>query len=69
VTLNEPPVRNCCFQRHWGVVCPDGKVMCCLCFERFELSELHVDDDGSREDVCLRCYEYEQQEMARRGKP
>jgi len=57
--MNEPPVRLCCFKRHWGAVCPDGKVMCCLCFDRFEQSELNVTEDGSKEDVCKKCAEAE----------
>lgn len=53
------PMRLCCFQRHYGVVCPDGKVMCCICFGRFEQSDLNVTDDGSREDVCIACAAHE----------
>jgi hypothetical protein len=45
----EEPVRLCCGQRHWSVVCPDGLVMCCICFGRFE------PNDETREDVCPRC--------------
>jgi hypothetical protein len=45
----EEPVRLCCGQRHWSVVCPDGLVMCCICFDRFE------PNDETREDVCWRC--------------
>lgn len=36
----QPPVRLCCGQRHFGPVCPDGKVMCCLCFQRFDRKDL-----------------------------
>jgi hypothetical protein len=50
-----PPVRLCCGQRHYGVVCPDGKVMCCSCFERVTLGELSVDENGTRVDVCVPC--------------
>ncbi len=54
-TLNpEAPVRLCCGQRHWGAVCPDGLVMCCLCFERVTQDKLNV-NDGKKEDVCLEC--------------
>ena len=53
------PVRLCCGQRHFGPICPDGKVMCCLCFERKEPSELHIREDGYKEDVCLNCHEEE----------
>lgn len=50
-----PWIRPCCGQRHAGPVCPDGKVMCCLCFDRFELADLHVEDDGTKVDVCRSC--------------
>jgi len=49
------PVRLCCQQRHWGVQCTDGKVMCCLCFGRFPVAELNVTEDGTPEDVCSEC--------------
>ena len=49
------PVRVCCGQRHFGALCPDGKVMCCLCFERFPVSELSETVDGDKQDVCVRC--------------
>jgi hypothetical protein len=48
------PVRLCCGQRHHGPVCPDGKVMCCLCFNRVEQSGLAL-EGGSRVDVCIPC--------------
>lgn len=53
--MNEPPVRLCCGQRHFGPVCPDGLVMCCLCFARVEQDALHITSDGSKEDVCAAC--------------
>jgi hypothetical protein len=53
--LSQPPVRLCCGQRHEGAVCPDGLVMCCLCFSRFAAEDLHVTADGGREDVCNGC--------------
>jgi hypothetical protein len=54
--LTSPPVRLCCGQPHWGAQCPDGKVMCCLCFGRFSIDELAVDpDDGKHWDICLDC--------------
>lgn len=53
------PHRLCCGQAHWGVICPDGKVMCCICFSRFSQDELHVDENGDREDVCKPCGEIE----------
>lgn len=60
-----PPVRPCCMQRHWGPVCPDGRVMCQLCYDRFEVKDLHVCEDGTPEDVCVPCAEHDQ-EMVRR---
>ncbi len=50
-----PPFRLCCGQSHNGAVCPDGKIMCCLCFSRFEVRELNVTSDGTPEDVCAPC--------------
>jgi hypothetical protein len=49
-----PPIRLCCGERHWGVVCLDGKVMCCMCFERVEQKDLYGD-----QDVCIWCAEKE----------
>jgi len=50
------PVRLCCGERHAGVVCPDGKVMCCLCFERVSQSGLNRSRaTGFLEDVCRSC--------------
>lgn len=51
----QAPVRLCCGERHWTVECPDGKVMCELCFQRFELAELYVDSNGTIWDVCRTC--------------
>ena len=53
--LREAPVRLCCLQRHWGPICPDGKVMCCLCFERFEIEDLTEAENGQKQDVCRDC--------------
>ena len=53
------PVRLCCGQKHFGPQCPDGKVMCCLCFDRFEIADLNVTADGNPEDVCKKCAEKE----------
>lgn len=54
------PIKLCCFHRmseHSGPQCPDGKVMCCLCFERFEVGDLATDPaDGKKVDVCKPCY-------------
>lgn len=59
------PVRPCCGQRHWGPQCPDGLVMCCICFERVTLDELHQTCTGELEDVCLRCARQEEREEKR----
>ncbi len=53
--LAEIPVRLCCSQRHWGPVCPDGLVMCCLCYGRYAPDELHVDAAGVTWDMCAGC--------------
>lgn len=54
--MERPPYRLCCGQPHFGVQCPDGLVMCCICFSRFPVSELHIDpSDGKRVDVCKDC--------------
>jgi hypothetical protein len=60
MTNNLPPVKLCCFERHWGPVCPDGKVMCCLCFGRFNVGDLHMDADGPV-DICTECYKKEKE--------
>ena len=57
--MTDAPVRLCCGQRHFGAVCPDGKVMCCLCFGRFPLDELSETVDGDKQDVCRACAERE----------
>ena len=55
------PIRLCCGERHFGPVCPDGKVMCCLCFERFASDSLAFDPAvDSRVDVCQPCHDAEQ---------
>jgi len=53
--LDLPPVRLCCGKRHLGTICPDGKVMCCICFETFPLEDLNVLPNGKKEDVCKKC--------------
>ncbi len=54
------PVRVCCGHRHAGSVCPDGKVFCCICFNRVEQDKLAVDPkDGKMWDVCQKCDEKE----------
>lgn len=57
--MNEPPVRLCCLQRHWGAQCPDGLVMCTLCFERKQVDDLWADEKGQRWDICQACQEAE----------
>lgn len=53
-------VRLCCGQDHDGPVCPDGLVMCTLCFSRFPVDGLYVDQDGGRWDLCAGCGKREQ---------
>lgn len=53
--MRKPPVRLCCGQPHWSAACPDGLIMCCLCFSRVTFEELNITEDGFREDVCLPC--------------
>lgn len=53
------PVRLCCGQRHFGVVCPDNLVMCCLCFERKSQDDLNINSGGVKENVCKTCAEAE----------
>jgi hypothetical protein len=65
--LDEPPVRLCCGQRHWTVQCPDGLVMCCLCFGRFPVTELHADEHGYIWDVCKTCKREEQEHLQLRA--
>ena len=58
--IEQPPTRLCCGERHNGALCNDGKVMCCLCFERVEFSELADAPDGvGKEDVCWPCRDAE----------
>ena len=61
------PVRLCCGQPHWTVQCPDGLVMCCLCFDRFQVAGLNVTEDGIPENVCRGCAEDERKVMRERG--
>lgn len=49
------PTRLCCGQKHHGVVCPDGLVQCCICFDRVPIERLHEDAEGGHVDVCLAC--------------
>lgn len=56
-----PPARLCCGKRHYGNVCPDGLVMCCLCFDRFPIEKLNILPGGEHEDVCISCAKEEEQ--------
>ena len=47
------PVRICCGKRHLSVDCPDGHVMCCLCFDRFPVSDLNFAENGGFEQVIV----------------
>lgn len=69
-TFDSTPIRACCGQRHHGPVCPDGLVMCCICFNRVPKERLAVveEGDGSSvdsapvyEDVCMTCRRREEQ--------
>jgi hypothetical protein len=61
------PFRLCCGLQHHGPVCPDGKVMCCICFERVGQDELAVDpEDGKKWDVCRRCRDWELEGLRQR---
>ena len=61
--MDEPPTRLCCGQKHWETQCTDGKVMCCLCFNRFEVSELSTNEKGITVDVCKECDKHEKEMM------
>jgi hypothetical protein len=66
--ITDVPVRLCCGQRHLGPQCPDGLVMCVLCFERKPIEQLHVEKkSGQREDVCLACAQIEHDLFYRRA--
>lgn len=62
----EAPVKLCCGQRHWGIVCPDSKVMCCLCFDRFDQSQLARDEEGEKWDICWPCWVADQLALAKK---
>jgi hypothetical protein len=42
--------------------------MCCLCFDRFPVEELAL-EDGTPIDICKPCYAADKAEAARRGRP
>ena len=52
----DKPIRLCCGKAHDGAVCPDSKVMCCLCFERVTMDQLST-MSGKKQDICLKCKE------------
>ena len=62
----DAPTRVCCGKKHFGCVCPDNKVMCCLCWERFNQSDLNELKNGRKEDVCKPCGESERKKMESR---
>jgi hypothetical protein len=41
---------------------------CCLCFESLTPEECHVREDGTREDVCNECAEFEKLMMEAKSK-
>lgn len=56
LTLNPiPPVRLCCGEHHKGAMCPDGLIMCCVCFERVSVAELYIEENGDVIDMCKPC--------------
>ena len=62
--MNEPPTRLCCGQKHYGPICPDGKIMCCICFGKFDISQLSLDkESGFPCDVCKECKAHEDKIM------
>lgn len=63
------PVRLCCGKRHFGVVCPDGMVMCSICFERVPESKLSRCADGRLENVCIQCALDESHQASREPDP
>lgn len=60
------PYRICCGKQHIGPICPDNKVMCCYCFERVTQDDLAI-ENGIKVDVCWPCFNWEQEELWRRG--
>lgn len=57
------PIKLCCGRprsEHVGPQCPDGKVMCCHCFEKFDVAELFTyPGDDRPSDVCKTCGIYD----------
>jgi len=65
----DAPVRICCYKRHRGPICPDGLVMCCICFNRVAKEQLALleEGDGSTTesapiyvDMCKTCKKREE---------
>jgi hypothetical protein len=55
--MDEPPFRRlCCGQRHDGVQCPDGLVMCAICYNRVDPLHLNPLPEGGWENVCRMCH-------------
>jgi hypothetical protein len=68
--VREPPVKLCCGQRHWTIRCPDGLVMCELCYDRFQEADLQPveDDPTARWNICKPCWEHDQAQVeAKKG--
>lgn len=63
-----PPIRLCCGKAHSGAMCPDGLVMCVLCFKRVSVDKLNLNEEGRREDVCQKCADEEREFAKRSGK-
>lgn len=55
------PVRLCCMARHNGPVCPDGTVMCAICFDKFTGNQLYTDKNGTTHDICKPCHKQDQE--------
>jgi hypothetical protein len=64
--VKQPPVRLCCGERHWTVACPDGRVMCAMCFDRYLEEMLATTPGGTKIDVCQECYDADQKLVAER---
>ncbi len=57
--LAEPPIRLCCYERHWGKECADGRFMCDSCFEVVDGHDAAMLPYGVRVSVCIPCRERE----------
>ncbi len=54
-TVRMPPVRLCCMERHWGVLCADKTFMCALCFDKFPAHDAWRNEDNIAFDCCVPC--------------